>query len=196
MCPVIGSLSISFSARRGKIADITIEEVTVFVETAVPIASLFMTAPARILAGVAACLIIWAIAIVIEKIILTLAKKSRIQRDVFYLLGRIVKMVLIVVGLIAGFGTMGIDVAAMVAGLGLTGFALGFALKDALSNVLAGVLVLVYQPFRIGSHIKVSGYDGTVRRVDLRYTTVESDNRTVLIPNANLFNSPVEIFKS
>ena len=42
-------------------------------------------------------------------------------------------------------GILGVDIAALVAGLGLTGFALGFTLKDALSNLLAGILILFYQ---------------------------------------------------
>lgn len=154
------------------------------------------TDPGRLLAAAGALLVLWGAAIIVEKVILLVAKKSPIQADVFYLIARIAKAALIVVGLISAFGTLGIDVSAMVAGLGLTGFALGFALKDMLSNILAGVLVLIYQPFRVGTRIKVSGYDGTVLRVDLRYTTLDSDNRTVLIPNANLFNHPVEIIKS
>ena len=51
-------------------------------------------------------------------------------------------------------GTVGVDVSALVAGLGLAGFAIGFALRDAVSNTLAGVLVLMYQPFRVGDDIK------------------------------------------
>ena len=145
------------------------------------------------LAGLGICIFIWGVAIVTEKSILFVTKKSRIQADVCYLMARIAKMVLVVIGLITGLGTAGIDVSAMVAGLGLTGFALGFALKDALSNVLAGVLVLVYQPFRVGSRIKVGNYEGAVVRIDLRYTTIEREGRKVLIPNSNLFNQPVEL---
>ncbi len=165
-------------------------------ETIAHISSKLSATSPKIAAGIIVFIVIWAVAVLVEKIILSVAKKSRIQPDVPYLMARISKMVLIVIGLITGLGTMGIDISAMVAGLGLTGFALGFALKDALSNVLAGVLVMVYQPFRIGSRIKVAGYDGQVVRIDLRYTTIESENRKVLIPNANLFNHPVEILKS
>ena len=58
--------------------------------------------------------------------------------------------VVIAIGLVTGFGTMGIDVSALIAGLGLSGFALGFALRDAVSNLIAGVLILLYRPFSYG----------------------------------------------
>ena len=54
-------------------------------------------------------------------------------------------------------GTLGINVSALVAGLGLTGFALGFAFRDALSNVLAGVMILLYHPFHRGDCANITG---------------------------------------
>jgi small conductance mechanosensitive channel len=96
-------------------------------------------------------------------------------------------------GLVTGFGTMGIDVSALVAGLGLTGFALGFALRDAISNLLAGVLLLLYRPFRHGDYIKVAGLEGTVVALDLRYTTVQDKGMRHLIPNQTLYTNPVTV---
>lgn len=96
-------------------------------------------------------------------------------------------------GAVTGLGTMGVDVGALVAGLGLTGFALGFALKDAISNLLAGVLVLAYRPFRRGDRIQVAGHEGTVVRVDLRYTVLEDEGTRVLIPNQQLFTNAITL---
>ena len=101
---------------------------------------------------------------------------------------------LLVIGLISGLGTMGIDVGALVAGLGLTGFALGFALRDSVSNLLAGVLILVFRPFRHGDRIEVAGCEGTVADVDLRYTTIEGEGRRFLIPNQTMYKSTVTVF--
>ena len=82
---------------------------------------------------------------------------------------------------------------ALVAGLGLTGFALGFAFRDILSNVLAGVLLLIYRPFGYGDHISVTGLDGTVTHIDMRYTVLHDEGKTVLIPNSNLFTNPIVV---
>lgn len=84
--------------------------------------------------------------------------------------------------------------AALVAGLGLTGFALGFALKDSIYNLLSGVLILLYKPFKISNIIKVAGYDGDVVSINLRYTELISDGNKILIPNSKLFTDPITVF--
>ena len=135
-------------------------------------------------------------AIIANRIFIKLAEKStQEQSKVFLLIGSVVKIGLIILGIISAFGTLGIDVSAMVAGLGLAGFALGFALKDALSNLLAGVLILFYQPFKCGDHIEVAGCKGKVINIDLRYTTLESDEAEYLIPNSTCFKNWIAIWK-
>ena len=79
----------------------------------------------------------------------------------------------------------------LVAGLGLTGFALGFAFRDVLSNLLPGILLLLFRPFGIGDHISVSGLEGEVNNIELRYTILKQPGKIVLIPNSNLFTNPI-----
>ncbi len=117
------------------------------------------------------------------------------KKEVLNLLAKAGRIALIVVGGIAGFGTFGIDVSALVAGLGLTGFALGFALRDALSNLLAGIMILIYQPFTRNDTIEVSGFKGKVVEINLRYTSLESDDARILIPNSTLFKNPIKVSK-
>ena len=90
---------------------------------------------------------------------------------------------------------MGIDVSSLVAGLGLTGFALGFAFRDALSNLLAGIMIMIYQPFTPNDTIEVSGLKGKVVEIDLRYTSLANDGTRILIPNSTLFKNPITIRK-
>src|SRR5213083_2396837 len=94
---------------------------------------------------------------------------------------------------VTALGTVGVNVTALVAGLGLTGFALGFAFRDVLSNLLAGLLLLVYRPFARHDLISETGYEGTVAGVDLRYTTLQRDDGKVLIPNSILFTNPIQL---
>jgi small-conductance mechanosensitive channel len=98
-------------------------------------------------------------------------------------------------GFVTALGTLGINVSALVAGLGLTGFALGFALKDTISNLLSGVLILLYRPFVMGNRIKISGYEGIVISIDLRYTELDAEGNKVLIPNSKLFTDPITVFQ-
>lgn len=112
------------------------------------------------------------------------------------LAGRTTSIALIVFGAITALGTMGINVSALVAGLGLTGFALGFALKDILSNLIAGVLILLYRPFRVNDYIMVAGNEGVVTEIDLRYTTLQKEGQIFLIPNSVLFTNSIGVVES
>jgi small-conductance mechanosensitive channel len=87
------------------------------------------------------------------------------------------------------------DVSALVAGLGLTGFALGFACRDILSNLLAGTLILIYRPFQRNDRIAVLGFEGIVIEIGLRYTALQAEDKKILIPNSNLFTNPVTVLE-
>jgi len=96
---------------------------------------------------------------------------------------------------VTALGTLGVNISGIVAGLGLTGFALGFALKDSISNLLAGVMILLYRPFEVGDRIDVGGLSGVVMHVNLRYTEMESETERVLVPNAKLLIDPIRVAK-
>jgi small conductance mechanosensitive channel len=131
---------------------------------------------------------------IVHAIIRRLHAHAADSADLLDLLGRVAKLALNVFGLVTALGTAGVNVSALVAGLGLTGFALGFAFRDVLSNLLAGVLILLYRPFARGARISVTGLEGVVKEIDLRYTRLECDGDVVLIPNANLFTNPIRVF--
>lgn len=102
-------------------------------------------------------------------------------------------IVLLILGAIIALGTLGIDMGAMIAGLGLTGFALGFALKDIISNLLSGFLILIYKPFGRTDTITVAGEKGVITEINLRYTVLKSPGKTILVPNQNLFSNIVVV---
>ncbi len=144
--------------------------------------------------GVVVILVVFFILVkLVKRIIARAAKRSKLDGNLTYLLTRTSSITLIVFGFVTALGTLGINVSALVAGLGLTGFALGFALKDTISNLLAGVLILLYRPFEIGNRIKVSGYEGTVISIDLRYAELDCKGNKVLIPNSKLFTDPITV---
>jgi small conductance mechanosensitive channel len=137
---------------------------------------------------------LWTVGTIIRKLVFRLAQVAGPgKRDVLNILAQSVKVIFWVIATISALGTLGIDMSAIIAGLGLTGFALGFALKDVLSNVISGMLVLIYRPFSRGDQIAVSGFEGVVASIDLRYTTLESENSKILIPNASLFSNSVVV---
>ena len=147
------------------------------------------------MAAILIFLVFFVLAKITKRIIIKSTKKLDLDKHLLLLLARTSSITLIIVGLITGFGTLAIDISALVAGLGLTGFALGFALKDTISNLISGVLILLYKPFKIGHLIKTSGYEGTVVSIDLRYTELDAEGNKILIPNSKLFTNPIEVLK-
>ena len=130
----------------------------------------------------------------VKRIIVKLAEKLELDPHLTNFFAQASRVVFTLFGVITALGTVGINVSALVAGLGLTGFALGFAFKDTISNLLSGVLILLYRPFNINDRIKVAGFEGKVISVDLRYTKLESEVGTVLIPNSKCFTDPVVVY--
>lgn len=115
------------------------------------------------------------------------------KRNTIQLIGNGLYTVILILGGITALGTLGMDISALIAGLGLTGFAMGFALKDALSNFLAGALILLYQPFEYDDRIVVAGIEGAVVKIDLRYTVLQAADKKFLIPNALLFTNTITV---
>ncbi len=151
---------------------------------------------APILIGAVVIFIVFIIlAKIAKRIIIGTAERLEFDGNLTLLLSRTSSITLIIFGFVTALGTLGVNVSALVAGLGLTGFALGFALKDTISNLLSGVLILLYRPFEKGARIKILGYEGIVVSIDLRYTELDSEGNKVLIPNSKLFKDPITILK-
>ena len=149
----------------------------------------------QLLTGIVLFAAFWIGGIIAGGIIVRVCRTAKIDSDLGQLLGRIARVTLIVVGAMTALGTLGVNVTALVTGLGLTGFALGFAFKDIISNALAGILVIIYEPFRRNDRILVTGLEGSVSEINLRYTVLETEDKRTFIPNANLFTNPVVVMK-
>lgn len=138
----------------------------------------------------------WIISIIIRRLVRRYGKHTRLDNAVISLITQLINVVILTLGTITALGTIGVDVSALVAGLGLTSFALGFALQDILSNVLSGVLLLVYRPFRLGNYVRVGANEGHVVAIDLRYTTLRTPSQYILIPNQVLFKESIIVLSA
>ncbi len=93
---------------------------------------------------------------------------------------------------VAALSSFGIQTASFVAVLGAAGLAVGLALQGSLSNFAAGVLILVFRPFRIGDLVEVSGHKGTVQEIGIFTTTLHSlDNQKIIVPNADIMGTTI-----
>ena len=87
---------------------------------------------------------------------------------------------------------LGINVAALVAGLGIAGLALGFAAKDSLENFIAGVTILLDRPFSVGDWVTVDTHYGKVEHITLRSTRIHTpNNQTVVFPSLQMVTKAI-----
>lgn len=98
----------------------------------------------------------------------------------------------VVVGLTVVLQQVGVQATSILAVLGAASLAVGLALQGALSNVAAGVMLLLFRPYRVGDVIEVAGRIGTVRALDLFVTELATpDNVKVVLPNGKVFGDVI-----
>lgn len=87
---------------------------------------------------------------------------------------------------------LGVNIAPLIAGLGVTGFILGFAFQESLGNLAAGMMIAINQPFQIGDYVTVGTISGTVRELNMMAATLfTADNIKVLVPNKVIWGAPI-----
>lgn len=104
----------------------------------------------------------------------------------------ILRWVLMIAVGIAALDQLGVNTTSLLAVLGAAGLAVGLALKDSLSNFAAGVMIIVFRPFRIGDYIEAAGTAGVVEHVRIFSTLLRTaDNREVTVPNAPIYGGTI-----
>jgi len=100
--------------------------------------------------------------------------------------------VVLAIGFFLALSQIGVNVTALLAGVGIVGFILGFALQETLGNFAAGAMILLYQPFDVGDVIEAAGVTGTVDRMNLVSTTILTfDNQTLIVPNSRIWGDVI-----
>lgn len=104
----------------------------------------------------------------------------------------IVRYVVIILTLLAVLGKFGVETTSFIAVFGAAGLAIGLALQGTLSNLAAGVMMMIFRPFKIGDFVEVAGMSGSVTRVTMFITELTtSDNVQRLIPNGDVWGSAI-----
>lgn len=152
--------------------------------------------------NVVAALVILIIGLVIARIVSRTINKLMISRSidstVADFLSALVRYGIIAFTLIAVLSRIGVQTASVIAVMGATGLALGLALQGALGNFAAGILLVIFRPFRTGEWVDLGGVSGSVTQVQIFSTTLRtSDGKIIVVPNGkiiagNIINSSRE----
>jgi small conductance mechanosensitive channel len=100
---------------------------------------------------------------------------------------KLTQVVILLFTVMAALGQLGVQIAPLLAGIGVAGLGIGLALQGVLSNVIAGLSIIFTKPYRVGEHISILGVQGDVHTIDLFSTTlVHPDRSRVVIPNRKI----------
>jgi len=113
--------------------------------------------------------------------------KGEVDPAIRHFVGSLVYWGLLIFVCIAALGQLGIQTASFVAIIGAAGLAVGLALQGSLANFAAGVLILIFRPFKVGDFVEVAGTSGVVQKIQIFTTELHTgDNKKVIIPNGGV----------
>jgi small conductance mechanosensitive channel len=138
--------------------------------------------------GAMAILVLGRIAVGIATgIIRRLMQKSKADETLTIFVSSLTKIALLTFIVIAALGALGVQTASFIAVVGAAGLAIGFALQGSLSNFAAGVMLVIFKPFKKGDYVEAGGIGGTVEEVRIFSTIFKSpDNKAVIVPNSKI----------
>ena len=114
-------------------------------------------------------------------------KELGLEPPVRTLITRIVRLLVLVFALVIALGTLHVDIAPLVAVIGVGGIGIGLAMQGVLSNLMAGLTIIFTKPFRVGEYVELLGVQGQVISIELFTTTlIHSDQSRVVIPNRKI----------
>ena len=89
--------------------------------------------------------------------------------------------------IIAAITKLGVQTTSFIAVIGAAGLAIGLALQGSLANFAAGVLMIMFRPFKVGDFVEAAGISGVVEEISIFTTTLRTgDNKTIIVPNAKV----------
>ena len=107
-------------------------------------------------------------------------------------IGNLARMLLMLFVIIAAINQLGVQTASLIALLGAAGLAVGLALQGSLSNFAAGVLIVLFRPYKVGDWIEGGGIAGAVEEVQILTTVLKTgDNKRVIVPNSQIMGTTI-----
>ena len=122
-----------------------------------------------------------------------LGRSPRFDPTLISLFGSLARYVVIAVTIVAVLNQVGVETASLLAVLGAVGLVIGLALQGTLSNVAAGVMLLIFRPFKIGDYVEAGGIAGGISANNLFVTELTTpDNVQITAPNGQLWGTAVK----
>ncbi|MBQ4830894.1 mechanosensitive ion channel [Alteromonas sp. CI.11.F.A3] len=146
--------------------------------------------------NIAMAIVIYVIGRIVVGFILSLFRrlmaKSKYDAMLVDFLEAIISAILMLFVIVASLNQLGVDTTSLVAILGAAGLAIGLSLQDSLKNFAAGVMLLVFKPFKSGDFVEAAGTAGTINKIGIFTTTMTTpDNKEIIVPNGGIYSNNI-----
>lgn len=126
-----------------------------------------------------------------------LMKRANMDEALIGFLSSILNAILLVVVIIAALEQLGVNTTSVLAVFAAAGLAVGLALKDSLSNFSAGVMLIIFKPFKVGNFVEAAGIAGVVEEIRIFNTQLRTgDNREIIVPNSQIYSGIITNFSA
>ncbi len=137
------------------------------------------------------------VARLLMKLVKKLLTKTRMDEILINFIVSISNSILLLFIIIAALDQLGVDTTSLIALLGAAGLAVGLALQNSLQNFAAGVMLIIFRPFKNGDFIEAGGTSGVVESISIFSTIMRTgDNREVVVPNGSIYNGTITNFSA
>lgn len=124
-----------------------------------------------------------------------LLHKSKMDSMLINFITSILSSLLLLFVIVASLDQLGVNTSSLIAIVGAAGLAIGLSLQDSLKNFAAGVLLVVFRPFKEGHFIEAAGVSGVVESISIFNTVMRTgDNREVIVPNGPIYGGVITNF--
>ena len=124
-------------------------------------------------------------------------EKAKVDTMLARFIGNLVYVALLTFVVLAAINQLGVQTTSFIAVIGAAGLAIGLALQGSLANLAAGVLIILFRPYKVGDYIEGGGVAGTVEEVQIFTTVLKTpDNKTIIVPNGQIMGGTITNFSA
>ncbi len=151
----------------------------------------------RVLGALLLLLVGLTVAKIVKRYVTRILETAKLDATVIPFVSSIAYYATLTFVCIAALGLFGVQTTSIVAVLGAAGFAVGLALQGTLSNFSAGVMLMIFRPFKIGDFVDLSGVTGVVKEVGIFSTKLTTpDNVLIIIPNSSVYGHTIKNYSA
>ena len=129
---------------------------------------------------------------ILLKVIKVALEKANTEETVRIFIANLLNTIFTVIIFVAAINQLGVETTSIIALLGAAGLAIGLALQGSLANFAAGILIVIFRPYKVGDYIEAGTNVGTVKDIQIFSTVLRTpDNKAIVVPNGSIMDGSI-----